>query len=285
MAHKTILIADRDLGLLQALKLRCQKLGVGVRTASGGLEVLKLVHESTPDLLILDIDMPAADGLSVCEELTNNPTHSPLPVIFFGDRSDPETLRRFESLDAHYVLKKNADTWVKLEPLIGGMLRNQRVPVQSSVAPDPATSSRKVLVVDNDFHSVQTLKIKLQAYGLEVLTAYNAKEAFWKAVESGPGVIITDYGIANGDGKSLLIRLKIHSLLKSVPVIVITDRTKGGLKDRDRMCDMLEDGSVVPSFTKPLDFEALVEELRRHVRLDAVRPGSWDEPNDTKTPS
>lgn len=284
MAHKTILIADRDLGLLQALKPRCQKLGVGVRTASDGLEVLKLVHENTPDLLILDIDMPAADGLSVCEKLTNDPTLWPLPVIFFGDRSDPETLRRFESLEAHYVIK-NADPWVKLEPLIGGILRNQRAPVRSSVASDPATSSRKVLVVDDDFHSVQTLKIKLQAYGLEVLTAYNAMEAFWKAVESGPGVIITDYGIANGGSKPLLIRLKIHSLLKSVPVIVITDRTKGGPKHRGRMCDMLEDGGVVPSFTKPLDFEALIEELRRHVRLDAVRPGSWDGPNDTKTPS
>ena len=284
MAHKTILIAEDDLGFLQALKLRCQRLGVGVRTASDGPEVLKLVRENTPDLLILDINMPAADGPSVREELMNDPTYPPLPVILLGGRSDPETLRRCESLGAHHVLK-NADLWVKLEPLIVALLRDQCAPIRSSLAPAPVSSSPKVLVVDDDLRTVQALKLRLRADGLEVLTATSGMQAFWTAVKSNPDLIITDYSVAKGAGKSLFSRLKIHSLLKSVPVIVITGETKGGLKDHGRRSDMLQDSGAVASFTKPLDLEALLDELRRHVRLHAVRPAFQKDPRDIISPS
>lgn len=142
------------------------------------------------------------------------------------------------------------------------------------MVPAAASSAPKVLVVDDDFQFSQALKIRLEVYGVEVLTATSGMHGFWKALKSNPDVIITDYIMPHGDGESLLIRLKSNALLKYIPVIVITGKTKGGDKDRDLKGDMLHHRRAVAFFTKPFDFDALLDELRRHVDVRTVRAAS-----------
>jgi len=178
--NKTILIADDDPGLLAALKIRCQKLGVSVQTASNGMETLHLLSKKLPDLLILDINMPAADGISVCEKLLSDPSQTPVPVIFFSGRSDPETIRRCEALGAHYVVK-DTDTWAKLNPLIQDLLRDQRTPLRPTEALASSTQLPLVLFIDEDKNFSEDLKIKLQIYGVEVLTTSSSMQGFWIA--------------------------------------------------------------------------------------------------------
>lgn len=275
MTDKTVLIADDDPGFLQALALRTQELGLHVRTASDGLQALKLVCEDPTDLLILDINMPAADGLSVCEQLMSEPTYSPLPVIFLSGRSDPETIRRCEALGAHYVFK-DADAWPKLEPLIREILQGERAPARPWEAPAAATSPPKILVIDDDLQLAKALKMRLEAHGVDVLTASNGMQGFWMAQKGMPDVIISDYIMPRGNGESVLIRLKSNPLLKFIPVIVVTGRATSGENDRDLKYEMLHHRRAVAFFTKPLDFDALLDELRRHVKLGTVRPRSQE---------
>ena len=103
--RKTVLIADDDPSIVDALIVRCETLGLETQAAMDGLEVLTSVLADPPDLLILDIEMPAADGLTVLENLLGNETVPPFPVIFLSGKSDPETIARCEALGAHYVIK------------------------------------------------------------------------------------------------------------------------------------------------------------------------------------
>lgn len=86
-----ILIADDDPNLLQALKIRLEHQGFEVITTADSYNALAKTVEFQPDLLLLDINMPAGDGFSVQERLKNHDDTGlqNIPVIYItGDASD-----------------------------------------------------------------------------------------------------------------------------------------------------------------------------------------------------
>ena len=52
------------------------------RFATSGEVALRLAREATPDLILLDADMPGMTGLDVCEALKADPVLARVPVIF-----------------------------------------------------------------------------------------------------------------------------------------------------------------------------------------------------------
>jgi CheY-like chemotaxis protein len=132
MTSKTILIADDDTDFLAALAQRCKALGLRVQTASDGMAALTQLIAGDPDLLLLDVDMPAGDGLGIAEKLLSDPQIRPVPVVFCTGRSDAATVNRCRALGAHYVTK-SADTWAELKPIIAGCCRSRmaRCPLPS----------------------------------------------------------------------------------------------------------------------------------------------------------
>ncbi len=84
-----ILIADDDEILLSAMRIRLQALDVEVITATDGYNSLAKARSEKPDLLILDVNMPAGDGFSVQERLKGIEGLESVPVIYLtGDRSE-----------------------------------------------------------------------------------------------------------------------------------------------------------------------------------------------------
>jgi len=68
-----------------------------VKAMSNGLEALKSVQKSVPDLIVTDLMMPQMDGMSLCKELKTNFEYCHVPVIMLTSRSDFES--RLESLE------------------------------------------------------------------------------------------------------------------------------------------------------------------------------------------
>ena len=60
-----MLIADDDPAIVKLLAERCSNLGFEVDTASNGVQALIKASRSHPDIMIIDINMPEADGLTV----------------------------------------------------------------------------------------------------------------------------------------------------------------------------------------------------------------------------
>lgn len=84
-----ILIADDNLELLAALKLRFEQNNTEVITAEDGYNALVKAAQCKPDILILDINMPAGDGFSVMERMANLPGMKDVPTILItGDHSE-----------------------------------------------------------------------------------------------------------------------------------------------------------------------------------------------------
>jgi cyclic di-GMP phosphodiesterase len=85
--------ANRDLidGLLEGR-------GYDVRQARDGAEALAMVRASQPDVVLLDIDMPIMDGITVCRAIKDDPATRLVPVVLITAASDRET--RIRGLDA-----------------------------------------------------------------------------------------------------------------------------------------------------------------------------------------
>lgn len=78
----TILIADDEVVNHEVLGEYLELAGYRVQHVYDGAAALRLVREETPDLLLLDVQMPELDGFQTMEALRREAAGSELPVIF-----------------------------------------------------------------------------------------------------------------------------------------------------------------------------------------------------------
>ena len=87
--NDNILLVDDDPSTIQILGRIVHDLG-NVRFATNGHDALRLAHESAPDLILLDTEMPGISGFQVLEALKAEPALADVPVIFVTSHSEPE---------------------------------------------------------------------------------------------------------------------------------------------------------------------------------------------------
>jgi CheY-like chemotaxis protein len=121
----TILIADDDRDLVEALRLRCRALGLDVLVAHDGYTALTLAHQHRPNLICLDVNMPGGGGLTVCDMLAEDAHLASVPIIILTGQTAGEVVRRCWDRCAYYVLK-STDTWTRIEPLIWELCMQQQ---------------------------------------------------------------------------------------------------------------------------------------------------------------
>ncbi|HET8937305.1 MAG TPA: response regulator, partial [Polyangiales bacterium] len=80
-----ILVVDDDGHIREVVRFALERAGHLVREAADGRAALAAFSQRAPDLIVLDIVMPEADGLSTCRELRK---HSRVPIIFLSSRDD-----------------------------------------------------------------------------------------------------------------------------------------------------------------------------------------------------
>ncbi|WP_027020269.1 response regulator transcription factor [Corynebacterium sputi] len=84
-SHK-ILVVDDELSIVDLLSVSLRFQGFDVRTAADGREALTAALDFSPDVIILDVMMPYADGFTVLERLRGS--GSDAPVLFLTARGD-----------------------------------------------------------------------------------------------------------------------------------------------------------------------------------------------------
>ncbi len=89
MRKTKILVVDDDPDLLKALRLRLRANNCEVITASDGYSVVGAAQKEHPDVIILDLGLPAGDGFVVLERLQQSDALSGIPVIVLTAR-DPQ---------------------------------------------------------------------------------------------------------------------------------------------------------------------------------------------------
>jgi len=89
-----VLALDDDPEILAALDTLLRPAGIEVTGLHDPERLWEMLEETTPDLVILDIDMPGVSGIDLCRVVRNDPRYHDLSVLFLSAHTDPETVRR-----------------------------------------------------------------------------------------------------------------------------------------------------------------------------------------------
>ncbi|MBP9163938.1 MAG: hybrid sensor histidine kinase/response regulator [Leptospiraceae bacterium] len=101
-----ILIVDDTPKNIQVLGKTLHEIGYNVSIATSGSQALDSVKKESPDLILLDIQMPEMDGFEVCKILQANPDTKEIPVIFLTAVIDSEKIvKGFEIGAVDYITK------------------------------------------------------------------------------------------------------------------------------------------------------------------------------------
>jgi len=103
---KKILIVedDRDVAALLAYQLKAKNYEVLV--AFDALQAFQIMQKESPDLLLLDINIPAGTGFSLAEKVRDFPKFFGLPFIFITSSKDPIMRERAMELNAKAYIEK-----------------------------------------------------------------------------------------------------------------------------------------------------------------------------------
>lgn len=103
---KKILVADDEVDVVEMVSGMLRGKGFEVVAAYDGSEAVEMAQLHKPDLVLLDIQMPASFGLSVLNELKSSPETANIPVIVVSGFGSDEIIRAANEAGAQDFLPK-----------------------------------------------------------------------------------------------------------------------------------------------------------------------------------
>jgi DNA-binding response OmpR family regulator len=199
-----IMIADDDRDLLALIAFALNQAGYLVVRAADGPTALRVFDAETPDLVVLDINMPGASGFQVCEAIR---AKSRVPIMMLTVRGEEEDLVRALELGADDYLNKPFSPRTLLAR-IKALLR--RAGIESSA---PLIAGRMVL--DLEEHTVtvdQGLPVRLTKLELRLLQMLLTNAG--RTVNSDR-LLVQVWGHRNSGDRQLLKQL-VHRLRQKI---------------------------------------------------------------------
>jgi two-component system, OmpR family, alkaline phosphatase synthesis response regulator PhoP len=106
---KTVLLVDDDNTLLLGTGMRLKSMGYTVYTAKDAVSAVGAVVKNDPDVVVLDVSIPAGDGFLVAARIQNLVVSAATPIIFITASENPRLRERAMKLGAAAFLTKPFD--------------------------------------------------------------------------------------------------------------------------------------------------------------------------------
>lgn len=116
------LVVDDDPVLRTIGSEALSAIGFDIMVAETGEAALTLTDARTPDLVLLDVQLPGRDGLSTCEEMRSRPAMTDVPILVVTGRTDPGTIDRTFQVGATDFIKKPLD-WQLVQHRVRFLMR------------------------------------------------------------------------------------------------------------------------------------------------------------------
>jgi CheY-like chemotaxis protein len=259
-----MLIADDDPAIVKMLNDRCAGVGFEVETATNGLQALIKANRSHPDIVIIDVNLPEADGLTVCARLLD-PTKRSLNVIVVTGSRETETVERCEGFGAFYV-RKGPEFWDSLTSALTEIFPRMTDEIKKLRGRPVGAEMRerpRVLLIDDDTGIKIFLSSRLDKCGVELLHAPDIAHGYRMACREAPSVIISDYFMPNGGIPYLLSRLRTTPATENIPLFALTGRNLDEITKKNLTQEVCGKPGAAQVFGKSLDTEELFGALQK----------------------
>ena len=171
----SILIVEDEQDLLELLRYNLSREGYAVRAATTGEDALKMARSQPPELILLDLMLPAMDGLEVCRTLRGRDATRDVPIIMVTAKGEESDIVRGLEMGADDYITKPFSPRVLLARIKAVLRRAE----DEQEAPDPADRTIDIhgIRIDPQRHEVLVdgQSVELTATEFKLLTLLAAR--------------------------------------------------------------------------------------------------------------
>lgn len=230
--------------------------GFDVTKAKSGEEALKKLESVTPDIIILDINMPGIGGVGFLNALQKREIKLECPVLVFTARSAMEEF--FETLDiAGFIAKPCAE--MDLLHKINEVLATNKGINTTSLTDKP---NHKILVGENDPLISKQLKFDLTQNGFDFKIVESGGELIEAATTFMPNLIVLKDILPGMNGRVVASLLRAMPSTKNIPTILY-DETRT-IEDESRYGSRIPEG--VTQYLTTGDSVTIMNAIKTHIK-------------------
>lgn len=105
----TILVVDDDQSQVDVLRYRLSQQGFSTLSAPKGGDGIQLARIEQPALILLDLCLPDTDGLTLCQQISDDPLTGEIPVIIVSGVEQADLIRRCRAAGCRFYVRKPYD--------------------------------------------------------------------------------------------------------------------------------------------------------------------------------
>lgn len=252
--RKRILVVDDSRTMRLMLRRWLERLPYDIIEAKDSDEAFAAFSRFVFDLVTVDIDMPGADGFSLCARLrdwehNHCRAHTPILILTSHDTL-VERERGFEVGASDFLPKPT--TASELLVRVDRLLRS-----------DHQLVGVTALVVDDSHVARKSIAAGLVRLGVRVIEAKDGVEAFeiLRTADSQVDLLLTDYDMPKMAGDELCRRVRTTLGMPWLPIIILS-----ALADRARVLELFSAGAT-DYLCKPFTAEELAARILVHVEM------------------
>jgi len=212
----------------------------------------------TPDIILLDINMPDVDGYEVIENLKADERYANIPVVFFTSNNDRESVLKGLSLGAVDYILKPFETASLIE-CIEKHVAEDRAEKEKDKEKDGDERPR-ILAIDDVVSILRTIKAALHTkYKVHTISKPESVLDFLQLRK--PDLILLDYLMPVYNGFELITMIRELPGYEDTPIIMLTSEgTMTNIKEAVSLgaCDFI---------VKPFKETELNEKVARHIKV------------------
>jgi len=246
---RSILVVEDEPDIAELVQRQLEDSGYRVSMLGSGPSVVAVAEETQPDLVILDLILPDADGFEVLRGLKENIPTADIPVIVMTVVPDDGSAWKLGIVD--YLTKP-----VSNENLLESVEK-------------ALTWQGRVLIVDDDADTVGLLSAAMRQIGFTPLVAADGYEALALARRHRPDLILLDLRLPGMDGYEAVTHLKRDAVTQTIPIVAISAHAANVEEERKRLIAL----GAVSFLPKPFSIAELLDEIEAALKpVSALSP-------------
>ena len=208
----SVMIVDDSLTVRMDLVDAFSAAGFHTLSGSSAAEARALLATSTVDVIILDLQLPDADGVELLKELRATPAGASAAILMLSSRADVE--------DRILGLHTGADEYVGKPYDLGYLVAR----AHELIRPERSTESlpQRVLIIDDSVTFREELRSAIEAGGYAVQAVESGEEGLRVAAHQRPDAIIVDGVLPGIDGATVIRHLRLDAALRGIPCLLLT---------------------------------------------------------------
>ena len=229
--HKSILIVEDEGDLVEMIKFQFLAKGYEVHTANDGIEALERLITVTPDLIILDLNMPRMGGIEFYNNICDENGRPKYPVLILTARAN--TAKLFKELEVNGFLAKPVDIeqlYAEVELIIKRRSR-QYDHIHEVFKP------KSICIIEDDEEEYKQISKVFTPSGYDVKLFHSGVDAIEEILENPPDLVMAKLSLTDIPGDLIALKLNFIPRTMSVRTLVFIKRdtaTHGAVIDKIR---------------------------------------------------